>query len=61
MEHDFYEKEPPLDDVAIPSSNIDDRVLDSKGGEDEDAAMSLGLVIKKLDLQKLELLSSQCR
>ena len=61
MEHDFYEEEPPVDDVAIPSSNIDDRTLDSERELDEDAAMSLDLEIKKLELQKLELLSSQRR
>ena len=47
--------------MAIPSSNIDDRLTDSEGDEDEDATMSLNLEIKKLELQKLELLSSQHR
>ena len=61
MEHDFYEEEPPVDDVAIPSSNIDDRAPDSEGDAHVDAAMSLDLEIKKLELQKLELLSSQRR
>ena len=61
MEHDFYVEEPPVDDVAIPSLNINDCAPDSEGDEDEDAAISLDLEIKKLELQKLELLSSQRR
>jgi hypothetical protein len=61
MEHDFYEEEPPLDDVAISSSNIDGVLPDSEGDEDEDATMSLDLETKKLELQKLQLLSSQHR
>ena len=61
IEHDFYEEEPPVDDVAIPPSNIDDRAPDSKGDAHVDVAMSLDLKIKKLELQKLELLSSQRR
>ena len=47
--------------MVIPSSNIDDRAPNSEDDEDEDAAMSLDLEIKKLELQKLELLSSHRR
>jgi len=62
IDHNLYEEESPIDDVAIPSLNIDNRLRDSEGDEDEDVAMSLDLEIKKLKLQKLELLSSQrCR
>jgi hypothetical protein len=61
MEHDFYEEEPLVDDVAISSSNIDDRAPDSEGDAHVDATMSLDPEIKKLELQKLELLSSQRR
>ena len=50
MKHDFYEEEPPLDDVAIPSSNIDDHAHDLEGDEDKDATMLLDLEIKKLEL-----------
>lgn len=50
MEHDFYGEKPPLDNVAIPSSNIDGLLSDSEGNEDEDATMSLNLEIKKLEL-----------
>src|SRR5579875_3101281 len=61
LEHDFYEEEPHFDDVPIPSSYIDDRRPSTEVDGDEDAAMSLELEIKKLELQKLELLSSQRR
>ena len=61
MEHDFYEEELPLNDVAIPSSNIDGVLPNSEGDEDKDPTMSVDLEIKKLELKKLQLLSSQHR
>lgn len=61
MEHNFYEEEPPLDDVAIPSSYIDDHHSDSECDEDLEAAKSLDREIKKLEQQKLKLLGSQRR
>jgi hypothetical protein len=60
-EHDFYADEPLMDDVAIPSSNIDDRHSDSDSDEGDLEAKSLDLQIKKLELKKAKMLVAQRR
>ena len=45
-EHDFYADEGLMDDVAIPSSNIDDHHNDSESDEGDLEAKSLDLQIK---------------
>ena len=60
-EHDFYADEPLMDDVAIPSSNIDDFHNDSDSDEGDLEAKSLDLQIKKLELKKAKILVAQRR
>ena len=60
-EHDFYADEPLMDDVAIPSSNIDDHHSDSESDEGDLEAKSLELEIKKLELKKAKMLVAQRR
>jgi hypothetical protein len=60
-EHDFYADEPLMDDVAIPSSNIDDLHSDSDNDEGDLEAKSLDLQIKKLELKKAKILVAQRR
>jgi len=60
-EHDFYADEPLMDDVAIPSSNIDDHHSDSESDEGDLEAKSLDLQIKRLELKKAKMLAAQRR